>query len=54
VIPVLLALFVSPGGPKNLVGVLTGGDDFDDNRWNDLHYSLSAKQAARDAREAAE
>ena len=24
-----------------------GGDTFDGNRWNDLHYSLGAKQAAR-------
>ena len=25
-----------------------GGKDFDGNRWNDLHYSCAAKQAARD------
>jgi hypothetical protein len=25
----------------------TGGDDFDGNRWNDLHYSLASKRAAR-------
>ena len=25
-----------------------GSIDFDGNRWNDLHYSVPAKQAARD------
>ena len=28
-----------------------GGPAFDGNRWNDLHYTLSAKQAARDRHE---
>jgi hypothetical protein len=28
-----------------------GGDKFDGNRWNDLHYSISAKQAARSRQE---
>lgn len=27
-----------------------GGDKFDGNRWNDLHYSRTAKQAARERR----
>jgi hypothetical protein len=26
----------------------TGGGTFDGNRWNDLHYTRTAKQAARD------
>jgi hypothetical protein len=26
----------------------TGGEEFDGNRWNDLHYSRAVKQAARD------
>ena len=30
----------------------TGGTDFDGNRWNDLHYSRAAKQAARDRQRA--
>ncbi|OFV84033.1 MAG: hypothetical protein A2W26_01140 [Acidobacteria bacterium RBG_16_64_8] len=25
----------------------TGGPEFDGNRWNDLHYTIAAKQAAR-------
>jgi hypothetical protein len=25
-----------------------GSEDFDGNRWNDLHYSTAAKQTARD------
>jgi len=29
-----------------------GGAEFDGNRWNNLHYSLSAKQLARDRRRA--
>jgi hypothetical protein len=29
-----------------------GGDKFDGNRWNDLHYSLELKQKARDQHEA--
>ena len=28
-----------------------GSDDFDGNRWNDLHYSNAFKQAARDRRQ---
>ena len=28
-------------------GAPTAGDSFDGNRWNDLHYSLAAKEAAR-------
>ena len=28
-----------------------GGADFDGKRWNDLHYSLAVKRAAREARE---
>ena len=26
-----------------------GGDEFDGNRWNDLHYTNAAKQAARES-----
>lgn len=29
----------------------TGGPDFDGNRWNDLHYTLAAKRAARERHE---
>ena len=29
-------------------GDFTGGADFDGNRWNDLHYSRAAKEAARE------
>ena len=25
----------------------TGGPEFDGSRWNDLHYTIAAKQAAR-------
>jgi hypothetical protein len=32
------------GAAQNFVG----GKDFDGSRWNDLHYSRTVKQAARD------
>ena len=32
----------------------TGGKEFDGNRWNDLHYTLSRKSAAREASAASE
>ena len=30
-----------------LSGAPPAGDSFDGNRWNDLHYSRAAKEAAR-------
>jgi hypothetical protein len=30
-----------------VLGAPPSGDSFDGNRWNDLHYSRAAKEAAR-------
>ena len=31
----------------SIAGAPPAGDSFDGNRWNDLHYSRAAKEAAR-------
>ena len=36
------------GGPVDERTDFLGGDQYDGARWNDLHYSNAAKQAARD------
>ena len=42
-----------PDNPDHAVDFM-GGKDFDGNRWNGLHYTNKAKQAARDAAKEAE
>ena len=36
------------GGDRGGADRLPGGDEFDGNRWNDLHYTNAAKRAAVD------
>ena len=44
-------LWSCPGdGPQAWRTDFPGGPDFDGNRWNDLHYTKAAKQAARSER----
>ena len=40
----------NPDDPTQ-AGNFTGGKTFDGNRWNDLHYSIAVKRAAREAKD---
>lgn len=45
-VPVVLEL--PRGGDRSEADRLPGGDEFDGNRWNDLHYTNAAKRATVD------